>query len=241
MIIHRHDGTPDGWAGALRAAAAEEGDGVLAGPGASVGGAGLFDTVIEASVRPGEAARLFREWSALGSDAFVRTLWHARAWPAAEPWLAAYARLGLRMGAEVDAYHAHPAVHAVHRAARRVRGELHRLRGLLRFRDLGDGRLWGPFESDADLLWPLAAHFVRRQPADDWVLHDVGRARALWWNGRRLTPVAPPAPAAPAPDEVAALWRAFFRAVAVPGRENPDAQRRNMPRRYWAWLTELDA
>ena len=28
--------------------------------------------------------------------------------------------------------------------------------------------------------------------------------------------------------------------IGVPGRENPALQRRNMPRRYWSWLVEME-
>lgn len=239
MKWYLHDGTPDGWAAALRAAATDLSDDVAAAPSA-VAPAGLFDVAVPVSARAGDAGRLWTEWSARVSREFMRNLWHTRSFPKLSAESSAYARLGLRMGAAVDEFVSTPAVHAVHAAARKVRTELHRLKGLLRFREVGEGRLWGPYESDADVLWPLAGHFARRMPGDCWVLHDVGRRRAVSWDRSGLAEISPPDLRSATPDEYAGLWRAFFSSVSVPGRENPTLQRRNMPRRYWTWLVEME-
>ncbi|MBP7276378.1 MAG: TIGR03915 family putative DNA repair protein [Kiritimatiellae bacterium] len=235
----RHDGTPDGWATALRAAALDSADDAAAVPERSVS-IGLFDQSVSSVPCAGAAGRLWKEWSAQVSREFVRNLWHARSFPELAAEVSAYARLGLRMGGEVDEFVSHPAVHAVHAAVRRVRLELHRLKGLLRFRALGNGWLWGPYDSDADVLWPLAAHFSRRMPDDGWVLHDVGRRRAIAWNRAELREISPPAAPGARGDEYAELWKTFFHSISVPGRENPELQRRNMPQRYWNWLVEME-
>ena len=234
-----HDGTPDGWATALRAAATDPADDAAASPAAETP-AGLFDETVTAVSRAGAARGLWTEWSARVSREFVRNLWHTRSFPDRAADAGVYAKLGLRMGPAVDEHVSHPAVHAVHAAARRARLELHRMKGLIRFRDLGNGWLWGPYESDADVLWPLAGHFARRMPGDCWVLHDVGRRRAVSWDRSGLAEISPPDLRSATPDEYAGLWRAFFSSVSVPGRENPTLQRRNMPRRYWTWLVEME-
>jgi probable DNA metabolism protein len=234
----RHDGGFDAWAAALEAAAADPAASIIRGPGDP---ADLFDREIPVSATPGAARRIFGAWRERVSKEFVRHLLHAHARGDAESELPAYARLGLDRGAAVDQYHAHPAVAAVLASARATRAELHRLKGLIRFRDRGDGRLWGPYESEADVLWSLAGHFVRRQPDDRWVLHDVGRHRAVAWEGGDLREIESPGAAEPSGrDEVADLWRAFYRGISVPGRENPALRARNMPRRYWRWLVELE-
>ena len=239
MKWYRHDGTPDGWASAVMDAARDPSPEAAAAPCGSMP-AGLFDETAHSATRAGAAGRLGKEWSVRVSREFVRNLWHARSFPERAAEAGVYAKLGLQMGAAVDEFISHPAVHAVHAAARRVRLELHRLKGLLRFRDVGEGGLWGPYESDADVLWPLAGHFSRRMPGDCWVLHDIGRRRAVSWDRSELTEISPPNMSAATRDEYADLWRAFFKSVSVPGRENPALQRRNMPRRYWNWLVEME-
>ena len=234
-----HDGTPDGWASAVMDAAHDPSPEAAAAPRGAAP-AGLFDETAQSHTRPGAAGRLWKDWSARVSRDFVRNLWHSRSFPDLAAEAGAYAKLGLQMGPEVDGFVSHPAVHAVHAAARRVRLELHRLKGLLRFRDVGGGGLWGPYESDADVLWPLAGHFSRRMPGDRWVLHDVRRRRAVSWDRSELAEISPPNISVVTRDEYADLWRAFFKSVSVPGRENPTLQRRNMPRRYWTWLVEME-
>jgi probable DNA metabolism protein len=54
---------------------------------------------------------------------------------------------------------------------------------------------------------------------------------------------APP-PDAPAPgggelDRVQDLWKEYFKKIASPQRRNPALQARNMPKRYWKHLTEV--
>ncbi len=165
----------------------------------------------------------------------------------------AYLRLGLRLGPLVEAYEAHEDVRRFHQLVGRVAAEIHRMKGLTRFRRLADGAWYAPMSPDHRVLMPLAFHFRRRMPMERWLLHDVQRHEAVAWDGhsfqeRRLSfPAAPGAPIHGAmalkgsADEAdyQALWQTFFEHIAVPGRENPQCQMRHMPRRYWRQLVEL--
>lgn len=155
-------------------------------------------------------------------------------------------------GLVVDGNFSHPAVAQVQRTGRQVAGEAHRLKGLVRFRELSTGLLWAPLSPDHHVLPFVAGHFRRRMPAANWVLHDVKRNEAILWDGQRLIPAIPDdrlkevssikddvsLPLSPAEKECAEYWRTFFKTIAVPGRTNPGLQRSNMPRRYWTWLVE---
>jgi probable DNA metabolism protein len=191
-------------------------------------------------------------------------LWWAEKPDLADP-LFAYLQLGFERGGTVDGYATHPAVRATLQAARRVTGEIHRFKGILRFRELGDGSLYAPMSPDANISLALALHFRERLAAERWAIHDVPRRLAVLWDGHELstaelrTPPAAPipslttgasrlageAPAAlaattyhPREEQVQALWQAFFSAVAIPERRNPELQRRFLPRRYWEYLVE---
>lgn len=160
-----------------------------------------------------------------------------------------YVRTTLQRGECVDGYLTHPDIRRVMMTARRVGGESHRLKGLLRFRELRTGSLWAPVEPDANVILLLALHFRRRLATQEWTIHDLKRHVAVSWDRRdlewlegdglrgRLTDLRP--------DELSAseadyqqLWRQFFRSIAIPERLNPELQRRNMPRRYWKHLIE---
>ena len=127
-------------------------------------------------------------------------------------------------------------------ASQRVTGEIHRLKGLLRFRALADGSLYAPVAPDANTVVCLAGHFQARLPNERWLIHDTRRGLAVWWDGHRLdtgelaATAAPPVTAAEA--AIQEWWRGYYAAIAIPERRNPALQRRCMPRRYWRWLIE---
>lgn len=159
--------------------------------------------------------------------------------------LLAYYRLGLRAGRGVDRQHADPVVHAVHQAARNVGREIHRFKGLLRFRKLRDGLYWAPFEPDHDIISALAPHFRARFSDQCWMMHDLRRARAVVWDGKRLVAELDPEtrlrdnPVAEEEEAIQQLWKTFFRNVSIEGRKNSVLQTRCMPLRYWKWLPEM--
>ena len=160
-----------------------------------------------------------------------------------------YLSLTLDRGESVDGYLTHAHVRRVVTTARRVGGETHRLKGLLRFRELRSGFLWAPVEPDANVVLLLALHFRRRLSGQHWLIHDLKRRVAVAWDGRdlewlegeslrgRLAEVQPDALSS-AEAGYQELWRTFFRSIAIPERINPGLQRRNMPRRYWKHLVE---
>ncbi|QHI68985.1 TIGR03915 family putative DNA repair protein [Tichowtungia aerotolerans] len=151
-----------------------------------------------------------------------------------------YLREGLIRGKDVDRWHANPAVKAVHDVSQKVGGEIHRLKGLLRFRELDDGTLWAPVEPDHQVLLPLAHHFRRRLPGERGIIHDMRRNLAIGWNRDSVDYVAPPESfqTSENEDEVQQLWQTYFRSATIRERMNPGLQRQWMPVRYWKWLTE---
>jgi probable DNA metabolism protein len=156
-----------------------------------------------------------------------------------------YLRLGLRFGAEVDRHLTEPAVRAVEQASRRVGAEIHRFHGLLRFRELADGTLYGPMAPDADIVAAVALHFTARLRGERWLIHDTRRGIGAFWDGKRLE-LAEVAAGPGGDDGVLASgeaecqrhWQCYFKTVAIPERLNPALQRRCLPRRYWANLVE---
>jgi len=173
--------------------------------------------------------------------------------PAAVRALAEYCRLAFARGPAVVKYHAHAAVHAVQAAAQRVGGELHRYKGLTRFRELRDGTLWAPLQPAYNILAPLAWHFARRIPTPAWVLYDLERDYGIRWDGRqhrqvtldaalvarlRAHPAAADEIVSAAELQYQALWRSFFKNISVAGRKNARLQRQHMPQRYWRFLVE---
>ena len=254
--IYEHDGTFDGLLTAIARAlddgpaAAQVDLAARTRPGAASLPPDLFAQVIPVDADPRAAATLLARLGRINREIVRRLLC---AFLADDPTLGRslliYVALTLEHGRCVDGYLTQPHVRRVVAAARRVAGETHRLKGLLRFRELADGPLWAPVEPDADVILPLALHFRTRLAPERWIIHDLRRHAAFAWDGhtleriegdtlrRRLARLQPDTP--PGHERACQeLWRTFFRHVSIPERANPTLQRRNMPRRYWQHLVE---
>jgi len=94
-----------------------------------------------------------------------------------------YLLLGFQMGAKVDLYHSHPAVHPVHKLDRQVIGETHRLLGLLRFQETGQF-LYAAMSPDHHILTLIADHFADRLAGERWIIHDQKRKIAIIYDGQ---------------------------------------------------------
>ncbi len=132
-------------------------------------------------------------------------------------------------------------VRPVHLARRAVLGEVHRLLGLVRFEPLRD-TLYAPLEPRHNVLELLGPPFLRRLPGERWMLHDVARRKAVYFDGEELRSAEAPGEAlvcAPEGEEdYRRLWQRYFAAIAVEHRRNIRLQKHFIPERYWKYLPE---
>lgn len=210
----------------------------------------------EVASSPERAVRFLRHVAERSSDEVSRLMVRAlSARPAeVEPPLLGMARKAVRHGSAILKAHADADVAFVRDWARKVGHEIHRFKGLLRFREFASGRFVALFEPDFDITFPLAFHFRGRLAGQSWVILDCRRGVAATWNGKRLNAETPDGGLlagdvlrrclegdTPSGDEAESLnlWRTFHRTVAIENRWNPALQRQFMPARYWKYLTEM--
>lgn len=180
------------------------------------------------------------------SPASCRLLWHAflSEAPGVELLLWRYLAFGRTVGAACDRHLAHPAVAPVHRLARSVGHEAHRLTGVIRFRETAGGYWYAAAEPACRVLELIAPHFAARCADMRWLIHDRRRGLAVAWNGTqwRLTPFdAEGLPPLSAGEETwTRLWQGYFASLAIPERANPHLQRQHLPERFRRYLTELE-
>ena len=128
------------------------------------------------------------------------------------------------------------------KAVRRLLVEAERLRGFVRFSDYG-GTLGAVIEPDNRVLPLLRGHFCERCHDETFFLYDrTHREALLYADGRsHILPLESYDPAPPDAEEAAyrRLWKLFYDAVAIRERENPKKRLKDMPRRYWAQMTEM--
>lgn len=116
--------------------------------------------------------------------------------------------------------------------------------GLVRFRRLSEGLLYSEIRPTHDILPLLGSHFRRRLPHETWAIRDTGRRRVLYGKeGEVLLAEAEGAEVlsySREEKELQALWRNYYRHMAIPERYNPELRRSFMPEKYWTYLTEME-
>ena len=239
------DGSWDGWRAAARRALA---DGLAPARVVWRAGGGAQGSLLADASAPGadsggdtsaasnhDQRAVPRAFLTLGEDvACCRT-------PA--PWDALYRvlwRLTHGERALLDVY-VDEDVHALHRMAKVVRREGHKLRAFVRFR-LVDAHGIAPryvawFEPVHDVLAREAPFFARRFPAMAWSI--LTPDRSAHWDGASLQ-MGPGVPRADAPadDRLEDLWRTYYAHTFNPARVKPKMMRAEMPMRYWKYLPE---
>lgn len=122
--------------------------------------------------------------------------------------------------------------------------EQHLLSGFIRFSEI-DGVLVAAIDPKNRVLPLLSGHFQSRLASERFLIYDRTHEEALVGQPgeARILPLAgfEPPPAGADERQVRALWRAFYRSVAIRERENPRLRRSHMPMRYWGNMTEFGA
>ncbi len=209
----------------------------------------LFSGAVTVAADAAKSARVFRALRRLDDRVWhaVFTAWLADGVSPAErdDLLLGFIRQVVCRGARMLRREQDDPTRSVLRWSRRVLSEAHRFAGLLRFEQTNDGTYYARFEPDHNVLPLLGHHFRRRMPNERWAVHDLRRSAALLYDNGELNMVD-----VAEVDEGARsvgggerryqrMWREYCRRTAVEGRRNPELQRRFIPRKYWAHITEL--
>jgi probable DNA metabolism protein len=156
-----------------------------------------------------------------------------------------YVRLGFKFGSEVDLYLHIDTVLNIHNITKKVSYECHRMLGFVRFKSV-QSMYYSPIEPDHNILGLIASHFASRLPNENWIIHDIKRNLAVFYNKQEwiLTSFSKEASKDffinKEGDLYESLWKEFFRTIAIDDRVNSRLQKRMMPVRYWKNLTEFN-
>lgn len=154
-----------------------------------------------------------------------------------------FLRIGYKMGGRVTDYLQDQRISKIIDLDRKVGREAHRFLGLLRFKEVAEGIFYAGYEPDYNITILIAPHFVRRLSMQSFIIHDRKRNISAVFDGSELV-ITDKVPQVGdektvEEDEYAALWKAFFKSIAIKERRNPRAQMRFMPKKYWKNLTEM--
>ncbi len=149
---------------------------------------------------------------------------------------------GFDIGPKINNRLTLPYVFQVMRMKKRSFGECHRLKGLLRFQEVGNNLYYASLHPDNNILEPLGHHFMQRLPNQSFMIHDKIRNICLLYHGKEYqivdaTNIKIPA-ISPEEQKYQELWKLFFKTIAIAERKNPRCQMQYMPKKYWNDLIE---
>ena len=155
-----------------------------------------------------------------------------------------YVRKGFAVGPDVNQRMTDPDIFPVLKKCRQVQREYHRMTGLIRFQSLKNNCLYADYQPDFNQTPLLAGHFSRRLAEQPWIIHDVGRKTAAFWDTKQwvLKPLSNPRQLQLSEEETffQDLWRIYFRQIAIKERENLKRQQIFVPKKYRSYLTEFN-
>ncbi len=153
-----------------------------------------------------------------------------------------YIRTGYKFGRDVLNYQTNPHVRAANEVYRRVSYERHRYLGLLRFKMLEGGVLYATIEPDHNIISMLGGHFSQRMSSEYWIIHDVKRNIAVFYNKEQWIIRSLNESIDLRFDEneqsYQELWKTYYKHISIPNRKNLRQKRAYMPTRYWKHLVE---
>ena len=153
-----------------------------------------------------------------------------------------FLRLGYKKGAKVIDMLADDIVSKITKAAHNVSGECHKYKGFLRFSEY-NGALVAIIEPKNFVLPILAPHFCDRFPNEQFMIYDKAHKHIfIYQNGEKhLFPLENlELPEVEEEEEMyRALWKQFYKTIAIEGRYNPKVRMNLMPKRYWGQMTEF--
>lgn len=149
---------------------------------------------------------------------------------------------------------ADPDILAVHQLAKKVSDERHRILQFMRFQKTAEGIYFGVMEPLYNVLSLTIDHFRDRFSDQPWLIYDARRSFGYYYDGSQVEEITFTDPRQAhlltgkldesLLDEneklFQTLWKSYFKAICIKNRLNPRKHRKDMPVRYWKFLTEKD-
>ncbi len=136
-----------------------------------------------------------------------------------------------------------PAVIEMTELIRKVTGEVHKMKGFLRFMETASGAMYAPYSPDNDITDLLAPHFKARMGSQKFAIHDIKRKKAALCDGHGwFMAQVGEAEVYLSEYEKAfeCLWKRYYRSVNIKERPHEKQMKGYMPVRYWKFLPEKD-
>ena len=128
------------------------------------------------------------------------------------------------------------------KAEKQLLNEAYLLRGFIRFEDVG-GALAAEISPKNFVLPFIAGHFIQRYDNEQFMIFDKTHKAALVYQKGKAEILQIDQMTFPQISEIEAkyqaLWKQFYKAVSIEGRNNPRCRMSHMPKRYWENMLEV--
>lgn len=173
--------------------------------------------------------------------------------PEAELLLFRYMRKAIDAPRSVETNFADPDVLRLTQLWKKINADRERILQFVRFQKAADGTFFAAFEPTYNSLPLTVAHFKDRFADQRWLIYDMKRRYGFYYDGHEVAEVTFDDGSREAHlitgmlDESMAdkdeklfreLWKTYFGAICIRERLNPRKHRKDMPVRYWKYLTE---
>ena len=152
-----------------------------------------------------------------------------------------YIKLLVEKGRPVRRMLSLPAVIEITDIIHRVKGEIHNMKGFLRFMESESGVMYAPYSPDNDITDLIAPHFKARMGAQKFVIHDIKRKKAALCDGKSwfMAEVGDVEIYLSEYEKAfEKLWKKYYASVNIKERPHEKQMKGYMPVRYWKFLPE---
>ncbi len=170
--------------------------------------------------------------------------------PGSDELLFRYIRKTFDSKVDISTNFADQDVIQVHKTAKKVSTEKHRMIELVRFQKAADDIFFAPISPDHNCLPLTISHFRDRFADQKWIIYDTRRDYGFFYDLKTVTEMTLDTtelfPEGKLNEQLMAedeqlfqkLWKAYFKSLTIKERINPKLQRQHLPKRYWKYLTE---
>lgn len=192
-----------------------------------------------------KAARVYKSIGDRISDDALRTVFYVflSELPNSGKYILEYLRLGYKIGGNINIHLSNDIVLAMSQIQLKVANEKHRMLGLLRFKIVENGILYGVVEPDYNISALLAPHFAERMSNESWIIHDLRRNIGIFYNKNEWVvkefTIEDDIIFHEAEEDYQEMWKAYYKHMTIESRKNLRVKKNYMPMRYWKHLVEI--
>ena len=132
-----------------------------------------------------------------------------------------------------------------HRIIKYVKGENHKFKGFVRFKELNNKILYSEINPTNNILPILSIHFKNRLKEECWIIKDVNRNIYALYDKKDIQIVNVEKIPLNVENlsnteiEMETMWKTFYNTIGIEERKNNRCRMNFMPKKYWKYILEV--